>query len=74
MKHAYFNDIRNPQTKPRERELRTPEHPYQKMSACTLTNESFSGKVPGDAYLDADFKCRACGRLAGQHPAPLTQG
>ena len=41
------------------------------MSDCTLSNESFAGKVAGDAYLDAEFRCRTCGRLAGQHPAPL---
>jgi hypothetical protein len=46
----------------------------QKMSACTLTNESFSDKRPGDAYLDDYFKCRTCGKFAGEHPAPLTQG
>lgn len=41
------------------------------MSDCTLSNESFAGKVAGDAYLDAEFRCKTCGRLAGQHPAPL---
>eukprot|EP01031_Cornospumella_fuschlensis_P026699 gene26699-32260_t len=40
------------------------------MSNCTLTNESFVGKVAGDAYLDSNFRCRACARLAAEHPPP----
>jgi hypothetical protein len=36
---------------------------------CTLLNTSFEGKQAGDAYLDNDWKCRGCGRLAAHHPA-----
>ena len=38
--------------------------------SCTLNSENFNGKTAGDAYLDGEWKCRACHLLACQHPPP----
>ena len=38
--------------------------------ACNLTTESFNGKTAGDAFLDDEWKCRACKLHAGFHPSP----
>jgi hypothetical protein len=36
---------------------------------CTLLKTDFKGELAGGAFLDDDWKCRVCDKLAGQHPA-----
>ena len=41
---------------------------------CLLTTGNFVGEQADGAFLDANFHCRVCGRLAGQHPQPVPAG
>jgi hypothetical protein len=41
--------------------------------SCNLNIGNFVGTTANDPFLDENWKCRLCQRLAGSHPLELTQ-